>query len=197
MCPRSIKSHSGFTLAELLICLAIIAEIATFTIPKILTAQQNGKFNALAKEAMGSISQAFQLYTTQNAITASTYPEEFLSPYLGYVSIDTTGSIDNSPGASGATLTCNSANSKCYRLAGGSILRATSCAFGGTTSQYAARVTFDPDGVVTSTQDSLVFYVYATGRITTKANVDDNTLGGGTCGATWPSPTADPSWFSW
>ncbi|MBL8031855.1 MAG: prepilin-type N-terminal cleavage/methylation domain-containing protein [Candidatus Doudnabacteria bacterium] len=45
----------GFTLAELLIALVILGVIATFTIPKVLYANQNTKYNAIAKEAMGTI----------------------------------------------------------------------------------------------------------------------------------------------
>lgn len=41
-----IFGQKGFTLAELLISLAILGVIATFTIPKILSSQQNGSLNA-------------------------------------------------------------------------------------------------------------------------------------------------------
>jgi prepilin-type N-terminal cleavage/methylation domain-containing protein len=54
------KQHSlGFTLAELLIALAILGEIATFTIPKILSSQQNGTNKAKAKEAFSMVSSAY------------------------------------------------------------------------------------------------------------------------------------------
>lgn len=42
--------QKAFTLAELLIALAILGVIATFTIPKVLTANQNGTFKAIGKE---------------------------------------------------------------------------------------------------------------------------------------------------
>src|SRR5579884_2608591 len=45
----------GFTLAELLISLLIIGEIATFTIPKIISAQQNNQKIAIFKETIGAI----------------------------------------------------------------------------------------------------------------------------------------------
>lgn len=50
------KSYSGFTLAELLIALAILGMIATFTIPKILTAQQDSKKYAVFKETISLVS---------------------------------------------------------------------------------------------------------------------------------------------
>lgn len=57
-------AQKGFTLAELLIALSILGVIATFTIPKVLQSQQNGKYNTMAKEAIATISQAYQnVYT--------------------------------------------------------------------------------------------------------------------------------------
>jgi prepilin-type N-terminal cleavage/methylation domain-containing protein len=57
-----LKSHGkrqkrsvGFTLTELLISLAILGEIATFTIPKILTSQQSAKRAAVLKESISTI----------------------------------------------------------------------------------------------------------------------------------------------
>ena len=51
-----MKQHPGFTLVELLIALAILGTIATFTIPKVLQTQQDGKFKSIGKEAAGFVS---------------------------------------------------------------------------------------------------------------------------------------------
>lgn len=55
-----MKTIPGFTLAELLIALGISGVIATFAIPKILAAQTNGKYKAVAKEAAGTMWQTEQ-----------------------------------------------------------------------------------------------------------------------------------------
>ncbi len=47
----------GFTLAELLVSLLILGEIATFTIPKILASQQNGMKKAILKETIATLEQ--------------------------------------------------------------------------------------------------------------------------------------------
>lgn len=51
----SKKLLSGFTLAELLIALAILGVISAFAIPKILSAQQNEKKEAVTRETLGTI----------------------------------------------------------------------------------------------------------------------------------------------
>ncbi len=56
------KVPRGFTLAELLVSLLILGEIATFSIPKILTAQQNAQKNAVFKELIATAQQA--IYTS-------------------------------------------------------------------------------------------------------------------------------------
>jgi prepilin-type N-terminal cleavage/methylation domain-containing protein len=48
----------GFTLAELLICIAILGVIAIFAIPKILAAQQNQTKNTIFKECIAALAQA-------------------------------------------------------------------------------------------------------------------------------------------
>ncbi len=51
------KSCTAFTLAELLIALALLGVIATFTIPKIMQSQQNERRKAVFRETFGALSQ--------------------------------------------------------------------------------------------------------------------------------------------
>jgi prepilin-type N-terminal cleavage/methylation domain-containing protein len=54
---RSKHLTQGFTLAELLVSLLILGEIATFTIPKILSSQQNGMKKVILKETVATLEQ--------------------------------------------------------------------------------------------------------------------------------------------
>jgi len=56
---RQSKYRVGFTLAELLIALAILGIIATFTIPKILSAQAEQKKRAILKECYATVTSLF------------------------------------------------------------------------------------------------------------------------------------------
>lgn len=65
----------GFTLAELLIAVAILGEIATFTIPKILSAQQNGQRIATFRETIGTLNAlVYQGYITGDVTSNSQFP---------------------------------------------------------------------------------------------------------------------------
>ena len=73
------KHHKGFTLAELLISLAILGVIATFTIPKILTAQQNGRDAAVFKETVATLNAVLYQGIVEGALTPSTVASYYLS----------------------------------------------------------------------------------------------------------------------
>lgn len=58
-------------MAELLICILILGEIATFTIPKIVSAQQIGKKKAVFKETIGALSAIYGLRVATGELTNS------------------------------------------------------------------------------------------------------------------------------
>src|SRR5690242_1607108 len=117
---------NAFTLAELLISLAILGVVATFTIPKVLNSQQNLKHKAIAKEAIASIVQAYQLYSQSTPPTSATKPINLL-PYLNYVKYDTSASIYYPFSGTG---NCDSA-SPCIFLHNGALIQLYNISFSG------------------------------------------------------------------
>ena len=195
-------SEIGFTLAELLICLLIIGEITTFTIPKLITSQQNTQSNAITKEAAGTLSTALMQYKVTNTLSTSTSTAD-LTPYLNYVAKDSTSIIDSESG--GTSLDCSTAGTACYRLHNGAMLwcGTTNVDFGGTGTLNAIYFLFDPDGryggSTSGPSKSLKIYLYTTGRVATWASITSNTVTHewGSWYTTNPDATRDPSWFSW
>ena len=177
---------AGFTLAELLIALAILGVIATFTIPKVLQSQQSSQYNSAAKEFASMLSGAYQAYLQNNTVTANTQPGNF-TPYMNYVKVDSATTIDREPGAVPATLSCSGAQFLCLRLHNGGMMLAQTDDldgnFGGTAATNALWVLFDPDGKA-STIQGVVFFLYVNGRISS-------------AGAATGNPAVDPPWFSW
>jgi prepilin-type N-terminal cleavage/methylation domain-containing protein len=190
----------GFTLAELLIAMGILGVLATYTIPKVLTSQRNGASNAAAKEAAAAISEAFVIYKSKNAVTASTGCGD-LTPYLNYVRIDTSTLMDdvNNNAANG----CYAPGGECYILHSGSALMYCNNSanyFGGTSSTNAIFMQIDPDsrygGSMTGPSKSVLFLLYPNGRLTTfETALPGTKTSGGTSIEPWPD--GDPDWFNW
>jgi prepilin-type N-terminal cleavage/methylation domain-containing protein len=192
---RPYLSHKAFTLAELLICLAILGEIATFTIPKVLSGQQNRQYNAQAKEAIAMISAAYQK-AKMDGIATSTMTPSALKPYMNYVS-NYTGLIDRYP--TDTSMDCNGGGYSCVKLHSGGVLLFDFDNFGGTGTTNSILFGYDPDGtysgLTSGNSKSLMIFVYYNGRVSTYANIAPGTV---TAGA-WPGSacaSCEPSWFS-
>ena len=198
-------AQPAFTLAELLIALVILGVIATFTIPKVLTAGQDQSANAKAKEFIASVSGALQTYKAQNPGT-TTITNMDLTPYLNYVAIYTTGVIDETPAVcAGPTLVCLTIN-PCVQLHSGAKVR-----FRGDSpvdlldNRYAMPFHFDPDGVLTDVTGNdgpgktIDFFLYTDGKVRTYGTIDPNTPYNTGAPTTYvqPAPARDPSWFHW
>lgn len=170
---------TGFTLAELLVALLILGAIAMFTIPKVLSAQQNGQNKAVAKEFAAMISGAYQQAQLDGIVTTSTSMGN-MTQYMNYVARDTTSTVDTYPNSGGISIPC-SANT-CYRLHNGAIFVVTPLPFGTTSGVIYGII--DPDGGQTGQEDSIVFAQKYDGRLTTY-------------GVYAGDSSYDPDWFSW
>jgi prepilin-type N-terminal cleavage/methylation domain-containing protein len=193
---KPYQSNTGFTLAELLIALSILGVIATFTIPKLITTQANGRYNASAKEVASMITAAHQLASKDGILSSSTTPGA-LSQYMNYVSVDTSSVIDD---INGNTTTTCSATTVCLNLHAGGKLFLWNDSFTGTNTTNAIMFQFDPDGVNTDGTTngpgkSVKFVLYYNGKLTTRADVLTGTVD--SLGSYTPNTTADPSWFRW
>ncbi|MEB3287667.1 MAG: type II secretion system protein [Vampirovibrionales bacterium] len=152
-------AKKGFTLAELLIALAILGVIATFTIPKVLNSSQSSQNTAIAKEVAGMISGAFAAYQVENSITTDT-PVSVLTNSMNYVSLVTTA------GGGSAEFDCTALN--CLRLHSGATLGYEAAQEWDATANYV-NFSIDPDGAGTGAPAG-TFVLYFNGRLTTGQN---------------------------
>lgn len=205
-----MQRHSAFTLAELLIALSILGVIATFTIPKVLQSQQDGRWKSIAKEAAASMSAAYSAYRLNNTVDNDTSISD-LTPYLNYVRIQTTGAVDINYGNTGSNACATT--SPCYVLHNGAVLRdpyqktgpGTGARFGNASSMINyIFFDVDPNGVLDDTTTTngpgktVDFDMYPNGRIVSagECKTGDTTFLGGTSFNTW-CPGQAPPWFSW
>jgi prepilin-type N-terminal cleavage/methylation domain-containing protein len=175
---------TGFTLAELLIALAILGLIATFTIPMVLQGSTEARWNTIAKEDIASICGIFNelrlkgLSHTQLANYESRL--NFVKEYIGTID----GSADEGEDGIGNINMCiSNSSSRCYLLPNGSVvqLRPQFTAFNNEAIIFA----IDVDGQENPSGDnSLYVYIYKNGRVETSGTRD-------------AIPTWDPPWFSW
>ena len=186
---NSQKRFQGFTLAELLITLAILGVIATFTIPKILVAQQNSTNNAIAKEMAGMVVGAYQQYQSQYSTTSGVGIED-LTQFMNYIAFDTSTLIDAKQNQ-GTSLCGSGTANYCLKLASGAMLRygkSSTYNFGGTSATNYVWFDVDPDGKVTDGTTngpgkSIEFCMFYNNRLSTRDVVSGT--------------NNDPPWFNW
>lgn len=186
----------AFTLAELLVALFILGVIATFSIPKVITAQQDGRYKAMGKEVAAMIASAYSVYQLDNSASGAT-GSQTLTAYMNYVST-TTNTIDSLYGWTTASCAVASGN-VCLKMHSGGVLLAPVISFASTNSTNAIYFYFDPDGTSSATTNSpsksIAFFLYANGRITSYSNMATGTTT--SFGVESSCSTCDPPWFSW
>jgi prepilin-type N-terminal cleavage/methylation domain-containing protein len=177
------RAQKGFTLAELLIALAILGVIATFTIPKILTSTGTAQFIATTKEAASILSGAQQDFMVNNALTTSTTVDALFAN-VNYVAVSTATAAQ-----SGLQETCGATNVKCLQLHNGAILQyKDNQTFGATTNYVTAKL--DPDGAKgAATTDIVTFALYYNGQLRDLANATGTQAGSGLTAQANATPT--------
>lgn len=183
----------GFTLAELLISLAILGVIATFTIPKLLQTQRDESYKAKAKEAASMVAAAYQRFQLEGQPGSATLFGDFIQ-YMNYLKVDTSTLLDDQ---FGNLYTCGGPGKRCLALHNGAYLmyNHTGGFFNGTTPTNTIYFWVDPDGRRDSGVASQLFLLTFTGRIISIGNVDATYTCGGESFTTGCCSNA--SWFSW
>lgn len=197
MCENFPAKRKGFTLAELLISLAILGVISTFAISKVLQAQQNSEWNSIAKEAAGTFAAAYEALKREGKLSANTSAKHLI-PYMNYVKYDTSSQVDKIKG--GTFWNCT-ATYPCIHLHNGAVLYFESRYFNGTEPNRAIWMLVDPEagysGSTTGPGKSIWFAMYYGGRLATRSTINPNTVGGADNFVWNPCANCDPPWFSW
>ncbi|MGE0200735.1 MAG: type II secretion system protein [Candidatus Melainabacteria bacterium] len=186
--------QAGFTLAELLIALAIMGVIITMVIPKVLTAQGN-RYSAVGSEMAATVSGAVNVYRRESALGADTTMAD-LAQYMNYVTVDATSIIDDIEG--NTSLDCSAAT--CLRFVNDGVLYFDpTVSFGGTETTNALWMVVDPDGRYCGSTNcagkSMEYFVYYNSRVTTLQNITPGTVSSDATRN--PVANADPAWSPW
>lgn len=172
------QAQQGFTLAELLISLAILGVIATFTIPTLIGVSTAAKEKSIAKEAASMVAGAASSYLLNSSVSASTKGADFIQ-FMNYVTVDTTTNYSAGANQTGTALQQCSATLPCLKLHNGGILQYdTAMTMGGTSSTNAVYFNFDPDG--TGTAGRITFVQFSNSRMSTGELAGTATPTGGT-----------------
>jgi prepilin-type N-terminal cleavage/methylation domain-containing protein len=191
------RIRNGFTLAELLIALAIFGVLATFTIPKVLTSSNQTQWKAVAKDAASIIAQAYQSYTKDYGVGTEVTGSK-LEAYINYTKIDTSSTIYISDGT---TRSCGDGLRTCLTLHNGSVLAYFNTdAMEGKASTSALPICIIPQ-LHNPQATNLLFFIYSNGRILDRRNTLTNTtwcqIGNVACQSYTGNLAHNPSWFSW
>lgn len=190
----------GFTLSELLIALAILGLIATFTIPKVLQSVGSSSNKTVVKEAASMINGAYDsVLADQNGVLDATNDKiTKLAAKFNYVEAVTTGTLTAPTGTTFSTAP-NCASITCYRLHNGAVIAFSSADdFDGSLTDGAMVFHVDPDGTGTAELVSLV--LGSNGRMISAGGLSQFTTlqtNGRTSPDGLDAADTDPTWWAW
>lgn len=175
--------------------LAIMGIVAAFTVPKILdpSRDRSYQYTQRAKHAALMIMTAYEKYRSTVGTVPTNMSLKALTPYMNYVSIDSSSTINHCPGF--GSYSCWNSGGFCLNLHDGSKMQVSNDNFAGNSATNVAHAYFDPDGVNSSAADSLEILLYYDGTVRTWDTAKSNTCGSWSCpfGA---DPSVRPKWFN-
>jgi prepilin-type N-terminal cleavage/methylation domain-containing protein len=169
----------AFTLAELLIAIAILGILAAFAIPKILEAQSNAKYSAIIREDAAAIAGAYQVLIKQHGGNPSTITREDIAQFLNYTALLNSGETIDRPywpevPYTGMGETCD-VSSPCLKMHNGSLMKlygySTQTFCDASDNSSILEFYVDPDGEASSIA-AIGIHLHPNGRITSRGTVN-------------------------
>jgi hypothetical protein len=154
----------------------------------------------MAKDTAFMVVSAFEQYRSAQGTVPTTFKMDNLTPYMNYVTVDTTASLDDHP-PNNANYSCTDSNYTCLRLHNGGILFWRDWqTFQAANTTNGIAFYFDPDGQRTGASADgpgkmMGFLLYYNGNIRSRGQVFSNTYedGGGPISM---NTAYDPAWFT-
>ena len=176
-----LNAKKGFTLSELLVSLAVLGLIAAFAVPKVLTTVGNSTLLANTKEAMSTISGAYEsLKADSNGVIPTSFGLNMTTGIPSKMSYNQSGTYTKQNDGLADTFTVAAfpatAGAYAVRFANGAILAFnTGDTFMGTTGTQIGRVVFSVDSDGTGPNKPVPVVLGYDGRIFLPATAPSST----------------------